>query len=70
MVTSSPEASPRTNGLLLANEQQTTDILEPHHNDVLCGRGVTTNRHPGNESFRRLVSLNKVSKNKEVLLLF
>jgi hypothetical protein len=48
------------NELLLADEQQMTDIFEPHHNDVLCGRGVTTNRHPGNESFRRLVSLNKV----------
>eukprot|EP00339_Tiarina_fusa_P013233 CAMPEP_0117068934 /NCGR_PEP_ID=MMETSP0472-20121206/48319_1 /TAXON_ID=693140 ORGANISM="Tiarina fusus, Strain LIS" /NCGR_SAMPLE_ID=MMETSP0472 /ASSEMBLY_ACC=CAM_ASM_000603 /LENGTH=706 /DNA_ID=CAMNT_0004791209 /DNA_START=33 /DNA_END=2153 /DNA_ORIENTATION=+ len=47
------------NELLLADEQQTSDIFEPHHNDVLCGRGVTTNRHPGNESFRRLVSLNK-----------
>lgn len=35
------------------------DIEQPHHHDVLCGRGVTTNRHPGNESFRSLVSLNK-----------
>ena len=31
------------------------------YTQVLCGRGVTTNRHPGNESFRSLVSLNKVS---------
>lgn len=38
------------------------DIEKPHHHDVLCGRGVTTNRHPGNESFRSLVSLNKVSQ--------
>jgi hypothetical protein len=30
------------------------------HHDVLCGRGVATNRHPGNESFRSLVSVNKV----------
>jgi hypothetical protein len=36
------------------------DIVKPHHQDVLCGRGVTTNRHPGNESFRSLVGLNKV----------
>lgn len=46
--------------LLLAEEQKMIDIEEPHHNDVLCGRGVTTNRHPGNESFRSLVGLNKV----------
>ncbi|CAB9511726.1 Nitrilase family, member 2 [Seminavis robusta] len=35
------------------------DIEQPHKHDVLCGRGVTTNRFPGNESFRSLVSLNK-----------
>eukprot|EP00934_Nitzschia_sp_Nitz4_P008083 Nitzschia sp. Nitz4//scaffold8_size234185//9733//12128//NITZ4_001229-RA/size234185-processed-gene-0.251-mRNA-1//1//CDS//3329559722//8073//frame0 len=45
--------------LLLADEQKMVDIEHPHHNDVLCGRGVTTNRHPGNESFRSLVGLNK-----------
>lgn len=27
--------------------------------DVLCGRGVTTNRHPGNTKFRSLVGCNK-----------
>ena len=48
--------------LLLADEQKMIDIAEPHHHDVLCGRGVTTNRHPGNESFRSLVGLNKVSQ--------
>ena len=47
--------------LLLADEEKMADIVQPHHNDVLCGRGVTTNRHAGNESFRRLVGLNKVS---------
>ena len=35
-------------------------IQTPHHNDVLCGRGVTTNRHPGNENFRGFVNRNKV----------
>lgn len=48
-------------GLLLADEEKLTDIEHPHHHDVLSGRGVTTNRHPGNESFRSLVALNKVS---------
>jgi hypothetical protein len=40
--------------------QPSTDIQEPHNNDVLCGRGVTTNRWIGNEQFRSLVGLNKV----------
>ena len=48
------------NQLLLVDEQKMVDVEKPHHNDVLCGRGVTTNRHPGNESFRSLVGLNKV----------
>jgi hypothetical protein len=48
------------NHLLLVDEQKMFDIVKPHHQDVLCGRGVTTNRHPGNESFRSLVGLNKV----------
>ncbi|KAL3921005.1 MAG: hypothetical protein SGILL_002984 [Bacillariaceae sp.] len=47
------------NSLLLADEQKMEDIEQPHHHDVLCGRGVTTNRHPGNASFRALVGLNK-----------
>jgi len=34
-------------------------IADPHHNDVLCGRGVTTNRHKGNENFRGFVNRNK-----------
>lgn len=51
---------PPDNQLLLVDEQKMEDIEKPHHNDVLCGRGVTTNRHPGNESFRSLVGLNKV----------
>lgn len=45
--------------LLLADEKKMAEIVQPHHHDVLCGRGVTTNRHAGNESFRRLVGLNK-----------
>ena len=53
---------PPSSGMLLRDEQKMVDIEQPHHHDVLCGRGVTTNRHPGNESFRSLVSLNKVSE--------
>lgn len=36
------------------------NIVEPTGTDVLSGRGVTTNRHPGNVSYRSLVALNKV----------
>jgi len=53
------ESSPAEN--LTSSQPATTlyDIEKPHNNDVLCGRGVTTNRHPGNEKFRALVGLNK-----------
>eukprot|EP01082_Thalassiosira_pseudonana_P006690 g5753.t1 g5753 contig20:90111-92393(+) len=30
-------------------------IVTPTHTDVLFGRGVATNRHPGNENFRTIV---------------
>lgn len=32
------------------------DIVHPHPNDVLCGRGGGSNNHPGNEAFRLLVN--------------
>jgi len=35
------------------------DIVTPHDNDVLCGRGGGTNSHPGNERYRRIVVANK-----------
>lgn len=34
-------------------------IIELGRNDVLCGRGVTTNRHEGNVQYRSLVALYK-----------
>jgi hypothetical protein len=36
-------------------------IREPTDNDVLLGRGVSTNRHPGNVNFRNIVSQHVVS---------
>lgn len=30
-------------------------VYKPHAHDVLCGRGVPTNKHKGNEAFRVLV---------------
>ena len=41
-------------------QQPLFDVDNPTNNDVLCGRGVTTNRHTGNENFRSLVNCNKV----------
>jgi hypothetical protein len=34
-------------------------IYDPRDADVLCGRGGAALRHPGNQTYRRLVSLNK-----------
>ena len=42
------------------DDQQMAAIEHFHNSDVLCGRGVTTNRHPGNARFRALVGANKV----------
>jgi hypothetical protein len=36
-----------------------TDIEQPHINDVLSGRGGSSNRHAGNIHFRELVAANK-----------
>lgn len=35
------------------------DITDPRESDVLCGRGGAALRHPGNQTYRRLVNLNK-----------
>lgn len=37
--------------------------IKPTRTDVLLGRGVATNRHPGNENFRAIVSHYVVSSN-------
>lgn len=34
-------------------------IAQPNETDVLCGRGGAALRHPGNQTYRRLVNLNK-----------
>jgi len=39
---------------------QTTNIINPGPNDVLCGRGAVTNAHPGNIKFRQLVAAHKL----------
>jgi hypothetical protein len=37
----------------------TCGIVELNESDVLCGRGGAALRHPGNQTYRRLVNLNK-----------
>ena len=40
-------------------EEVMKDIAEPRETDVLCGRGGAALRHAGNQTYRRLVNLNK-----------
>lgn len=51
----------------------TTVRTSPNENDVLCGRGNNSNRHPGNQHFRDLVAANKenygmLTKKEKMLL--
>jgi hypothetical protein len=53
-----------TPGGVACESDETTAIarnngIEPHENDVLCGRGGSINSHPGNERFRDLVERRK-----------
>ena len=41
------------------NHPPTRGITEIFDSDVLCGRGGAALRHPGNQTYRRLVNLNK-----------
>jgi hypothetical protein len=40
-------------------DESMKDITDPRETDVLCGRGGAALRHPGNQTYRRLVNLNK-----------
>lgn len=40
-------------------EVSMADVTDPRETDVLCGRGGAALRHPGNQTYRRLVNLNK-----------
>jgi hypothetical protein len=55
-----PMSPPAMDMQSYSRRQPLFDIEDPTNNDVLCGRGVTTNRHVGNENFRSLVNCNKV----------
>ena len=57
-------AGPTTNATAAATAQfllQMQVTYAPTHTDVLLGRGVATNRHPGNENFRAIVGQHVVS---------
>lgn len=41
------------------NGMSLIEIDDPRDSDVLCGRGGAALRHPGNQTYRRLVHLNK-----------
>ena len=38
------------------------NIMKPTKNDVLSGRGAGFNQHPGNEQFRKMINIQKVSR--------
>jgi hypothetical protein len=40
-------------------EPSDAEVADPRESDVLCGRGGAALRHPGNQTYRRLVNLNK-----------
>lgn len=48
-------------GIMHSNNNVFQLAHEPTYTDVLLGRGVATNRHPGNENFRQIVSQHVVS---------
>jgi hypothetical protein len=52
-------ASPPGGGEMLGAPDANGLIVHPRDADVLCGRGGAALRHPGNQTYRRLVNLNK-----------
>ena len=51
----SPATAPTT------TQEQTKQIITPHCNDVLSGRGAGINQHPGNECYRALIKRAKLN---------
>mmetsp|Transcript_22530 Transcript_22530/g.34049 ORF Transcript_22530/g.34049 Transcript_22530/m.34049 type:complete len:187 (-) Transcript_22530:1358-1918(-) len=49
----------KENDMEEGGKQKLKGIEEPGETDVLCGRGGAALRHPGNQTYRRLVHLNK-----------
>ena len=40
-------------------------MIEPTDADILLGRGVRINNHPGNEAYREIIHQNAVRKDRE-----
>lgn len=51
--------NPNDPQLLIGLPDENGWISTPRDSDVLCGRGGAALRHPGNQTYRRLVNLNK-----------
>ena len=56
---SSSDAVGSCDGVGEDGELPMKDVTDPRETDVLCGRGGAALRHPGNQTYRRLVNLNK-----------
>ena len=41
-------------------------MIEPTSGDILLGRGVRINNHPGNEAYREIISANAVRRKNEL----
>eukprot|EP00984_Skeletonema_dohrnii_P029182 scaffold19578_cov93-Skeletonema_dohrnii-CCMP3373.AAC.2 len=41
-------------------------MIEPTSGDILLGRGVRINNHPGNEAYRETISENAVRRKNEL----
>ena len=52
-------AAATTTTTTIDKKKSNTDIAKPRSNDILCGRGGSSNRHLGNIHFRELVAANK-----------
>ena len=55
----SSDAAGASEGVGEDGELPMKDVTDPRETDVLCGRGGAALRHPGNQTYRRLVNLNK-----------
>ncbi len=40
-------------------------MIEPTDADIILGRGIRINNHPGNEAYREIINQNAVRKRKK-----
>ena len=58
-ISGSATTTKKTKTTAYDKRKRSTDIAKPRSNDILCGRGGSSNRHLGNIHFRELVAANK-----------